>query len=1125
MSTQPPPSASPAPGPPVTTPTRRSRAWSRGWLASVGIIALSLLMPHSWPGRTIAPWVPGIGLGVALTAWRGYSAALWLIPAGLLSAASACWRTEQIGLTVLLGEGLCHGLLQAAYCASAVATLRIAVPRSADLREPRWALHFVLFPILLCIPFAAIWCSGIWVVAPYDHFFEQILDIGLAQALGFASLAPVLFVMVSPYLAQRGWIGRDGWWKREEARKPWFAVTGRLSLSLLGDVTSSLPRSAWLEVAALGVGTSLLSAVLAVSPAAQAPSGWQLWGAPLLLIVWTAIRQGLAGSSLVVAFTALVALRLPALTGHEISRPMLVQINLVVQSVTGVLVAATVGWGRANEERYRQVVSQIPVVLYSARMRPADNPHAPLQADVLFVNPPCWTVFGCPPDDLLGNYERWLEQVHPSDRELLRAALQQLDKQTQPVVCEYRLGVSPNSSWRPPMEGNRSPLPEPRTRWVRDVMVPRCDSAGRLIGWDGMASDITEQRVLADDLRRTSSMFLTLVGNLPAGVFFVSAKSGRPILVNQRARQLLGQREDAAAALEHLTRVYRLHTPEGEPYPSQELPVYQVQQRGVVSMRDDIVVHRPDGRRIPLISWAAPVDLGQKGKPDAIVWVFEDLSELRQAEAARRETEGRLRTVIASLTEGLVVQDRHGALIDANPSARSILGALLDDPATLPSAGWLHEDGSALPVEEHPFNRVLQHGVPVRNVVLSPPHADAARPRWLLVNALPLAPRVGTTPAGVVTTFVDITDHIHAEHAIRESEERYRGLVDTLPLMVLQFDRTLRLTFANTAMTDISGFSLSEVEEPAQWKSLIHPDDSARVLAALEDVLANGTSTRLECRYRSKDGQEHICYSFFQPLWTHEGGLPGPTRKTISGVTALVVDLTRERRLEQELQRAQRLELIGRLTSGIAHDFNNLLTALLGMIRLAEMKAEGQPHLTADLQRIADVSELATNLAQQILAFTRNRSTTVHRIEANKTIRRIAEILHTLLPPYVKLDCTLNDRALFVLADEIPLQQVVMNLALNARDAMPNGGTLTIRTAMEEGKLLLTVADDGEGMTDEVRARVFEPFFSTKERGTGLGLAVVHRIITSFNGTIDVASQLGHGSRFAIRIPLLDPVR
>src|SRR5262249_1931157 len=151
----------------------------------------------------------------------------------------------------------------------------------------------------------------------------------------------------------------------------------------------------------------------------------------------------------------------------------------------------------------------------------------------------------------------------------------------------------------------------PRTadRWVRDTLVPLFGPDGQLEGWEGVVADITEQRMLADDLRRTTSMFYALVTHLPAGAFFVQAPSRRPMLVNARARQLLGQRENLAAGLNQWAEVYRLYRPDGTPYPAEELPVCTALRRGVTSMRDDIVVHRPDGRKVPLVTWAAPIDL------------------------------------------------------------------------------------------------------------------------------------------------------------------------------------------------------------------------------------------------------------------------------------------------------------------------------------------------------------------------------------------------------------------------------------------------------------------------------------------------------------------------------------
>src|SRR5262249_40300409 len=152
-------------------------------------------------------------------------------------------------------------------------------------------------------------------------------------------------------------------------------------------------------------------------------------------------------------------------------------------------------------------------------------------------------------------------------------------------------------------------------RWFRDTLAPRRDGNGQLVGWEGVVTEITEGRALSDDLRRTSNMLHALISNLPAGVFFVEGASGYPVLVNARARQLLGEREHVSAALERLSEAYHLFRPDGTPYPVEDLPVYAALRQGRTLMRDDIVVHRPDGRRLTLVSWSAPVELGDRHAP------------------------------------------------------------------------------------------------------------------------------------------------------------------------------------------------------------------------------------------------------------------------------------------------------------------------------------------------------------------------------------------------------------------------------------------------------------------------------------------------------------------------------
>jgi PAS domain S-box-containing protein len=480
---------------------------------------------------------------------------------------------------------------------------------------------------------------------------------------------------------------------------------------------------------------------------------------------------------------------------------------------------------------------------------------------------------------------------------------------------------------------------------------------------------------------------------------------------------------------------------------------------------------------------------------------------------------------------------------------------------------WLREDGTPLPEEEHPVRRVLRTGIPTRNVVLG---IAGNRVRWVLVNSLPLAPRPGSAPAGVVTTFVDITDHIHAQQLLRASEARYRGLMDSLPLMVAQFDRELNITFLNPRALATTGYTLEEVHAPAVWQSLVHPDDLPAFLEALREALA-GKSGRCEVRYRAKDRQERFGYCLLQPLWgdkvtrwqgdqVTEGTEVSPPHLvtlspghlvTAEGVTALVLDMTRERRLEMELQRAQRLELVGRLSSGIAHDFNNLLTVLLGMSELAGKGLPANHPVQEDLQRINEVGEQAVNLAQQILAFSKQSKIDFRPVEVNRAVVRAVNILRTLLPRTIEVETQLAEGRPFIQADEMQLQQVLMNLCLNARDALPEGGRVVIRTALgdqvtrwqgdqvtgtssdhpvtlspghlvTEGSrwLCLSVEDNGQGMTEEVHQRIFEPFFSTRERGTGLGLAIVHQIVTSFGGQVEVQSELGRGTCFNVWLPL-----
>jgi PAS domain S-box-containing protein len=565
------------------------------------------------------------------------------------------------------------------------------------------------------------------------------------------------------------------------------------------------------------------------------------------------------------------------------------------------------------------------------------------------------------------------------------------------------------------------------------------------------------------------------------------------------------------------------------------------------------VVHRPDGRRLPLITWAAPIDLAGKGEPDAAVWVFEDLTALQQAENARRESEAYLRTVVGTMAEALVVQDHTGKVVECNPSAGTLFGLdvehLRGSSLLAPEWSYLQEDGEPLPPEDHPVRKVLATAKPVRNVVMavrlppprksqdtassttSPSGHDVSTTRWLLVNAMPLPSGLENQSDNVVTTFTDITAYRHAQDVLRASEEKYRGLVETLPLMLCQTDAESRFTYVNPAVKAVTGFDLEDLREPELWQKIIHPEDLPRMREAQENALA-GQTVRHEFRYRAKDGTERIAYTIGQPQWHND---------EVIGTISLIVDMTRERRLEQDLQRAQRLELIGRLSSGIAHDFNNLLTVILTLTELAKSSLPPEHVTQEELQRIATAGQQAANLAHQLLGFSKQKPMTPRPFDFNRVARRTLDLLRATWPPSIIIETSLATDLPSLEGDEWQLQQVLMNLCLNAHDAMPDGGKLRVSTqpamlpadgldgALEEARiastvsnpewLLLSVQDGGMGMSEEVQARIFDPFFTTKDLGSGLGLAVVQRIIATHGGRIHVRSRIGGGTRFDVWLP------
>jgi signal transduction histidine kinase len=837
------------------------------WLAALaGLIALHIANPLTWGAKLPGAWDPTAGIGLVLVAWLGVRASWLVVLDGYLVVllawlvgGSLPWSETPYGWFLAAA----NPLLSAGEVALAWELFHRHARGSRRLLDPHSASIF-----LLLVPGAV---AGVFalaralVLAPasFGSLWDWTAAFWLSRALGFLGVAPALLVTATPWFVRQGITPRE---QLSQERSP------RLSVHMnWGD---------YVEMIGIAIGTAVLGAILVWLHYQESPVGWKDWVLPLLLIVWASLRQSIRGGTIAAGVSATISLVWVMILrrGWELESISIspLQGYFLAQCCTALLVGASFDWIHASEFRYRQVVGHIPVVLYSARLAERNpNQIRPSEVEITFASPASQQLLGCPPDELLQSYSAWLDRVHVDDRELVLAALAQLRQYKQPVTYEYRIksriedrgtkidaaACDPRSSI---LDSQRS------TRWVRDTLVPLVDSQGRLVGWEGVLTEITEQRNLADDLRRTTNMLHTLVASLPAGVFFVHVPSGRPILVNARARKLLGQREDPAAGLSLWPTVYRLFKPDGSRYPAEELPVALALKRGATAMRDDIIVHRPDGRKVPLIAWGAPIDLAGKGEPDAAVWVLEDLTTLRNAEAA-------------------------------------------------------------------------------------------------------------------------------------------------------------------------------------------------------------------------------------------------------------------ERRAQEELQRAQRLELAGRMAGGIVHDFNNLLTVIINLAEMGRQALPAQHPVAEDLRGISEASEQASYLVRQLLTFGKQQHVCLHKVALEQIARRSLDLLRGSLSPRITVEFVAPETDLFVEGNETQLQQILMNLCFNARDAMPESGRLKVAVISsakgpasqngQAGWIRLSVSDSGQGIPESVRARIFDPFFSTKPTGTGLGLAVVQQIVASHSGHIEVESKEGAGTRFDVWLP------
>jgi len=650
---------------------------------------------------------------------------------------------------------------------------------------------------------------------------------------------------------------------------------------------------------------------------------------------------------------------------------------------------------------------------------------------------------------------------------------------------------------------------------------PIKDVTGEVIGVSKVARDIGERKRADEELRFQQTMLTTERELTLDGILVVDDHS-RVLSFNSRFAHMWGISNDVLSTKADTVLLRAVSHTLVDPARFMER-VRQLYDRHDEESHDEVEL--TDGRVFD--RYSAPMR-APDGRYYGRVWYFRDVTESKQAEAALRRERDWAQRYLDTAAVILLALDVEGRITLVNRYACSVLGWTAEE---LLGRNWIE---TCLPprirnVLEKTLDSLIGGDLSrVENPVLT----KAGDERLIEWRNTVLRDDAGHV-IGTLSSGTDITERNEAVEALRTAEERMRFALQSANIGIWDMDYTtgvLRWSETLEAHYGLQPKTFGGTFEA--FVERIHPDDRESLLETIGKAIEMGADFSTQHRSISPDGRVR---------WLSGAGriLLGEHGEPMRGV-GIAQDVTERRTLEEQFQQAQKMEAIGRLAGGVAHDFNNLLTVILGFceLSLADLPPNDPRH--ADIAEIQKAGERTAGLTRQLLAFSRKQIIEPVLLDLNVVTADMRAMLERLIGEDVTVVLGLQPGLASVKADRGQVEQIVMNLAVNARDAMPKGGTLTIETAnveLDEGDaktrsvtpgpyVVLTVTDTGTGMSPQVQARLFEPFFTTKEvgKGTGLGMATVYGIVMRSGGSVGVDSEVGKGTSFKVYFPRADVV-
>jgi PAS domain S-box-containing protein len=532
-----------------------------------------------------------------------------------------------------------------------------------------------------------------------------------------------------------------------------------------------------------------------------------------------------------------------------------------------------------------------------------------------------------------------------------------------------------------------------------------------------------------------------------------------------------------------------------------------------------------------LVVWPAE---REDGVAPHVIALFRDITARHTAEAVLGASDGTRRLALDRVPAGIIVHGASTEILYANAKATEMLGisydAVLGAIITDPRWEFVGEDGAPLALADFPVGRALTTRTVVRDLVIGARHPDSHELIWALCNAYPQIDEAGTITE-VVVSFTDITSLKKTQRALQDSEERLRLVLLGTKVAPWDWDMTANTMYYSPRWWEMLGLEEGELpSDPELWVRLLHPDDAPTILALLDHWLgADNTSFEMEFRLRHKEPGRWVRVLARGHIQRDANGVP--TRAAGANT-----DVTERRALQDRLRQSQKMEAIGQLAGGVAHDFNNLLAVIVGNLELLRSAVALSGEAEEGLADTIAAAERGADLTRRLLSFSRQQPMVASAVDLATVLRNLSVVLKRLIHPSIAVIVDVPAELPRIQLDGGLLENALLNLAINARDAMPTGGVLTLAAAMVEvdgvsdawpsglaagAYVRVIVADTGVGMPPDILDRALDPFFTTKPlgSGTGLGLSMAYGFAKQSQGDLAIQSSPGAGTRVTLYLP------